>query len=570
MDSLRQKAFFIGDWKVSPTEGLLLRGDDVVHIEPKAMELLVYLAQRQGEVVAREDIEKDVWGGTLVSYDSITSTVIKLRKALQDNAREPDYIATIPKRGYELIASVGEQEDPGTHEGTQSNGLQHANKSTWYFLSAGFLVVAVGVAWFVLSASVDPVLIDESNVSPVSKENIAQQSLETPSIAVLPFVNMSGDPEQEYFSDGITEDIITDLSRLKNLAVIARNSSFTYKDTTSNVVDIGDDLKVSHVLEGSVRRSGDRVRITAQLIDAINGQHLWAERYDRELNDVFAVQDEITEQIVTALSVQLSGEEKHRTNKISRNFEAYDLLLKGRRAASKRSEDDGNNAIALYKEAISLDPELARAYGSLAIVLTRQAILGYTDEPVEVQDRALELAQKAVSIDPTSPQTLFALGFVYLWKKQFSEASEMLEKAIDIAPNYADGYALLARINNHLGRAEKAIPLIEKGMELNPHYTFEYLTILASAYYALGEYQKAVNYLESAIERNQAHVPTILYLTASYVQLGRLEDAEWQITELEMRHPSITLSHWESVGSIVDGTTKNRLFDDLRTAGMAE
>ena len=128
MGSLRQKSFFIGDWKVSPTEGLLLRGDDVVHIEPKAMELLVYLAKRQGEVVTREDIEKDVWGGTLVSYDSITSTVIKLRKALQDNAREPDYITTIPKRGYELIASVTEREDPGTHEGTQSIGLQHTKK----------------------------------------------------------------------------------------------------------------------------------------------------------------------------------------------------------------------------------------------------------------------------------------------------------------------------------------------------------------------------------------------------------------------------------------------------------
>jgi len=271
------------------------------------------------------------------------------------------------------------------------------------------------------------------------------------------------------------------------------------------------------------------------------------------------------------LSVQLSSDEEiHRANNAKHNFEAYDLLLKGRRAASQRSEDGNNTAIALYKEAISLDPELARAYGSLAVTMIKQAILGYTDEPVEAQDRALELAQKAVSIDPTSPQTLWALGFVYLWKKQFSEASEMLEKAIDIAPNYADGYALLARINNHLGRAEKAIPLIEKGMQLNPYYTFEYLYILGRAYYELSEYQKAVNNLETAIERNQAHVPTRLYLTASYVQLGRLEDAEWQITELKMLHPSITLSHWESVGSIVDGTTKNRLFDDLRAAGMAE
>jgi TolB-like protein len=249
---------------------------------------------------------------------------------LQDNAREPDYIATIPKRGYELIASVCEQDDPGTNEGTGSIGLQNTNKSSWYLFFVGFLVVAVGVAWFVMSANVNPVVTDESNVSPALIENIAQQPLETPSIAVLPFVNMSGDPEQEYFSDGISEDIITDLSRLKNLTVIARNASFTYKGSLTTNEDIGNALNVSHVLEGSVRRSGDRVRITAQLIDTGNGQHLWAERYDRELNDVFAVQDEITEQIVTALSVQLSSDEEiHRANYAKYNFEAYDLRTAG-------------------------------------------------------------------------------------------------------------------------------------------------------------------------------------------------------------------------------------------------
>jgi TolB-like protein len=249
---------------------------------------------------------------------------------LQDNAREPDYIATIPKRGYELIASVCEQDDPGTNEGTGSIGLQHTNKSSWYLFFVGFLVVAVGVAWFVMSANVNPVVTDESNVSPALIENIAQQPLETPSIAVLPFVNMSGDPEQEYFSDGISEDIITDLSRLKNLTVIARNASFTYKGSLTTNEDIGNALNVSHVLEGSVRRSGDRVRITAQLIDTGNGQHLWAERYDRELNDVFAVQDEITEQIVTALSVQLSSDEEiHLANNAKYNFEAYDLRTAG-------------------------------------------------------------------------------------------------------------------------------------------------------------------------------------------------------------------------------------------------
>ena len=224
----------------------------------------------------------------------------------------------------------------------------------------------------------------------------------------------------------------------------------------------------------------------------------------------------------------------------------------------------------LYQEAISLDPLLARAYGSLAITLTRQAFLGYSDSPIEAQGRALELAQKAVLIDPDSPQTLWALGYVYMMKKQFDEAIEVLEKAIKIAPNYADGYGLLALINNNLGRADKAIPLIEKGMELNPFYTFDYPYNLGRAYYTLGEYSKAAEHLETAIERNEAHVQTRVYLTASYVRLDRLDDAEWQVTELEMRHPEITLSYWEDMHPLVDPEVRKRLSTDLRTAGMSE
>jgi TolB-like protein/class 3 adenylate cyclase len=406
---------------------------------------------------------------------------------------------------------------------------------------------------------------------PASEERVVTPLLEIPSIAVLPFDNMSGDPEQEYFSDGISEDIITDLSRLKNLAVIARNSSFTYKGVTAKAEDIGKDLNVNYLLEGSVRRAGDRVRITAQLIDTNNGHHLWAERFDRELTDVFAVQDEITDQIVSALSIQLSGDEQQQLARSSTsNFEAYDLFLLGQRASAQLTDEALSNAAELYREAISIDPSFARAYGALAITLTRHATLGFSDSPLEARERALELARKAVSIDPTSPQALWALGYIYMTRKQFSEAVEVLEKAISVAPNYADGYGLLALINNNLGRAEDAIRLIKKGMELNPYYTFDYPYNLGRAYYALGDYETAVQNLEAAIERNEAFAQSRLYLLASYIQLGRQDDAEWQVTELEIRYPNSSLSHWQTTLPLGDRDLRNRLFSDLHTAGMTD
>ena len=407
------------------------------------------------------------------------------------------------------------------------------------------------------------------NPGPVSDR--VTSSLETPSIAVLPFDNMSGDAEQEYFSDGISEDIITDLSQIQDLAVIARNSSFTYKGTNTKAQDIGKDLGVKYVLEGSVRKANDRVRINAQLIDTSNGHHLWAERFDRKLTDVFAVQDEITNQIVTALSIQLTGKEQQQlAHSATNNFEAYDLFLQGQREFAQMSEDGLDSAAEFYREAIRLDPSFARAYGALAVTMMRQSALGFTSSPVEASERALELANKAVSIDPDSPQALWALGYVYMIRKQFDDAAAALEKAVSIAPNYADGYGLLALINNNQGRANEAIRLIKKGMHLNPHYTYDYPYNLGRAYYALGDFVSAVQNLENAVERNEAIVISRLYLAASYVQLGRQDDAEWQITELEILIPDSNISYWDNAIALADEDLKKRLFDDLRTAGMAE
>lgn len=409
---------------------------------------------------------------------------------------------------------------------------------------------------------------DESRTGPASE---VKNQESRPVIAVLPFDNISGDEEQEYFSDGMSEDIITDLSRLSNLDVIARNSSFTYKNNPAKVQDIGKDLGASHILEGSVRKAGKRIRINAQLIDAASGNHLWAERYDREITHIFELQDEITRHIVSALSIQLSEAEEQGINRaVSASFDAYDIFLQAQRSFSNTSRESTENTIDLYRQAITLAPDFSRPYGGLAIVLIQSIYRGYSDAPNITGDRAMQMAKKAVTLDPDSHHAHWALGYAYMYKRDFNKALKQLQKAISISPSYADGYGLLGLIYNNIGRPEEAIKQIEKGMSLNPYYTWDYLYNLGRAHYFMNNFETAIGYLERAINRNEGVFQPRIYLIACLVQLGQLEDAEWQVTELEVINSNLTVSHIERASPIGNQELRDRLYKDLRAAGMAE
>jgi adenylate cyclase len=464
-----------------------------------------------------------------------------------------------PVHVYKVSVSSGQSIPP-----PEQNYKVSPSSSKWHVVTSAVVALVVAIAlifWFVpWEPGMEKALVDDTAVPLADK----------PSIAVLPFDNMSNDPNQEYFSDGVAEDIITDLSQLKNLAVIARNSSFTYRDKSAKAQDIGKDLGVKYLLEGSVRKAGDRIRITVQLIDTSNGHHLWAERFDRELTDVFAVQDEITERIVSSLSIQLTGDEQQQlAHNATNSFEAYDLFLQGQEFRGF-SKEDLAQAAATFNKVIKLDPSFARAYGTLAVVLNRQVFTGYSESPEESKERALELARKAVSIYPHSPHVQWALGYVYMYRQQFDKAAEALEHAILLSPSYADGYALLALIKNNLGQAEDAIGLLEKGMKLNPHYSWDYLYNLGRAHYALGHYEQAAEHLLQALERNETPSHPRLFLVASYVQLGQQDEAEWEVMQLEISHPEITLSHLQQTLPISDAELRNRLLTDLRSAGISE
>ena len=302
-----------------------------------------------------------------------------------------------------------------------------------------------------------------------------------PSIAVLPFVNMSRDPEQEYFSDGMTEDLITDLSKLAGLFVIARNSVFTYKGKAVKPEQVSRELGVRYVLQGSVRKAGDRVRITAQLVDATTGYHRWAERYDRELQDIFAVQEEISRKIVAALAVQLTaGEQARLGRQYTDNLEAYDYLLRGSESLGRYTQETNGQARQMFEKAIALDPTFALAYALLGLTYFGEWSLQWSQDP-QTLERAFALAQQAVALDDSLPVAHRALGVVYQWRKQPAQAIAALERAIVLDPNDADGYASLAHVLNFTGKPEEALRLAQKAMRLNPHYPDSYLSNLGTA-----------------------------------------------------------------------------------------
>ena len=551
--------FKIDGWHVEPETGQVRRGEQSVRLEPKVMDVLVYLAQHAGQVVSRTEIEDEVWKDTIVSYDAVTGSIQKLRKVLGDNARHPRVIETLSKRGYRLIAQISsedEQSDNLTHT-IASIPTQNQWMSTRLLNLWSFLLLVAAVMWWIYSW--------EANDNALPTGSTAQ------SLVVLPFENLDNDPEQAYFADGITEDIITDLSRLSDLTVVIRDTAFGYKGNEMLAQDVANDLDIRYVLQGSLRKSGDRLRITAQLIDTANGNHIWAERYDRKLVEIFELQDEVTQSIVTALAIKLTTEEKRQLiQPVTHNFEAYDLFLQGQQHFKQRTEEANGLARAAYKRAIELDPTFARAYGAFAVALTHDFRQGWTDAPIEMLEQALVLARNAVALDRTSPQAHWALSFVYLYRKQFSDAVDAVEQAIALAPNYADGYGLLAFINTFRGQSEEAIAYIRKGIRLNPYYTYEYTFSLGRAYYDLGRYFEAIETLSEVVERNANVSFPRLYLAASYIGLGLQDEAEWEIEEVKLLNSNTTLSHINNTLPFENQAQLEDFIKDLRQAGLPE
>jgi adenylate cyclase len=464
-----------------------------------------------------------------------------------------------PVRVYRVLM---EPEEAGKVIGERKAKPRKWQKPVSILVAILIVVAAVVVIWRLYLHPTRP------PVEVASKEKMAFPLPDKPSIAVLPFVNMSGDKEQEYFSDGITEEIITALSKVPHLFVISRQSTFTFKGKPVKVKEVSEELGVRYVLEGSVRKSGDKVRITAQLIDALAGHHLWAERYDRDLKDIFALQDEITLRIISALQVELVGVERSSLSiKGTDNLEAYLKLLQSAYQSGRFTKEGNIQARRYAEEAIALDPKYVEAYLRLSATLIMDLRYGTSESPEQSLRRAEGYVQKALVLDDSSGAAHAFLGRIYLSKRQYEKAIAEGERALALDPNSDFVQAALAYSLYFAGRFEEANAMYQKAIRLNP-FPVWYSQMLASSYAELGRYEEAIKEYKKAVHRAPDSTMPHWGLAATYSLIGREKEAQDEAAEVLRIDPKFSLAHHAKALLFKNQADLDRHIGALRKAGL--
>jgi adenylate cyclase len=402
-------------------------------------------------------------------------------------------------------------------------------------------------------------------VQVASVEKMAFPLPDKPSIAVLPFINLSKDPEQEYFSDGLTEEIISALSSAPKLFVIARNSTFTYKGKPVKVQQVSEELGVQYVLEGSVRKGGDKIRVTAQLVDAFTGNHLWAKRYDRNLSDIFAVQDEITKNIIMALQVKLTeGEQARATAKGTNNLEAYLKCLQANEYVHRLNPESNALGKQLAEEAIALDPEYAWAYYNLGRAHQLDVWLRVSKSPKQSIGKAIGFIKKAIALDDTLAEAHGRLGYIYSMIGQYDKAVAQGEKAVAVNPNSAMAHVMLGKTLSFAGRWEESIPPYKKAIRLNPIPPNMYLYSLGLSYAFTGQYEEGITWCEKAVRQAPDSLWARIMMAVVYSWSGQDEKARAEAAEVLRIQPKFTIKK----SRYKRKTDRERFNGALRKAGL--
>ena len=498
----------VGEWWADRTTNELGRAGATVRVEPKAMEVLMVLADQAGRAVSREHLLATVWPGVVVGDEVLTQSIIKLRRALGDNSRSPSYIETISKRGYRLVALVGQD------EGVQAAGAelqpaspaQSSASTSGRRLSIGLIAAAAiasvaAAAFFYNIASQPTVSTDRVDVG-----SERQSALVT--VSVLPFEWLGSDASQAYLARGISNDLATDISRLAGVSLIAASDVAPTTQSARNA---------RYLIAGSVQRESETLRINVNLIDTSTNQRLWSERFERPYADLFAVQSEITHRVTAVLPGTITDSvRKEIAKRYTRNLEAYDNFVHGQALFLVRQSEVNDKARAFYRKAVELDPTFARAYAGLAMTYAMDYRLRPPGDSAPALARALEFAETARQIDPDIPEVYWALAFVYAQSRRHEQAIEFLQKAIELNPSFADAYAFMGGLYTYMGEAAKSVPLLRKAMRLNPEGGHLYFLLLGRAYLFQNDIEQALINLREASMRNPDDLETRLYLAAAH------------------------------------------------------
>jgi len=574
----------------APGDALLAEFESVVDAVKSAVEIQRELAKRNAELPTDRRMEYRIGinlGDVMVDGESIYGDGVNIAARLESLADGGgicisgtafDQVKTKLPLGYEYH---GEQTVKNIAEPIRVYkvlmepkaagkviGEKKAKPIQWQKAAMGLVVVVIVVVaviaiyHFYFRPTPRPIEV-------ASKEKMAFQLPDKPSIAVLPFTNMSGDPKEDYFGDGLAEEIITALSKTPKLFVIARNSTFVFKGKPASIKQVAETLGVQYVLEGSVRKTGNKVRITAQLIDALSGRHLWAERYDRDLKDIFAIQDEISLKITSVLNVKLSdGEIALFLGKGTKNLEAYLRLIQARDLFIRLNKENNAQAKRLVEEVITMDPNYAMAYALLAISYCYDVIFGASQSPRESIARGIEMAQKSISLNNKISFPHGALSLLYFLKNDYDKAISEAEIGVALEPNSAYSYNFLGHALNYSSRYSEAISAFEKSIRFDPIPPYVTLNGLAHSLRMVGRYEEAVSIFKKLLQKLPDNLLGQLGLTATYSMMGRDADARAQAKEVLRIDPNFSVDSYSKRVSYKNKDDWNRYMDALRKAGL--
>jgi TolB-like protein len=539
--------FRFADYEVDLRQHELRRNGTVVPIEPQVFDLLVYLIRNRSRIVSKDELVEAVWQGRAISEAALSSRISAARRAVGDTGSDQALIRTIHKRGFRF---VGQVDDGNSSDTVLADAAEGA-----------------------------PQILPPEGAADVSSESaislVPELALpDKPSIAVLPFQNMSGDPEQEYFADGLTEDIITGLSRQHWFFVIARNSTFAYKGEAIDVRKVASQLGVRYVLEGSVRKAADRVRVTGQLIDAANGIHLWADKYDRELANIFDLQDDITNSVIGSVGPQILVAEAARIRrKAPQKIDAWDLVIQALPHIWRMSTDDQRVAQELLQQAIAIDAGYAHAHGLLGWTYVNMFNLDARIPIATFTDQAIEAGTRAVTLDDEEPWGHLVLGLGHSRRRRLEAAFTHLSRSVDLNPSFALGYAGLGYALACGGQPERGLQSLEQAQRLSPRDPFLALyapVVRYMALFALGRYEETIAVCRSTAELYPHQVGAWRLMTVSLGLLGRIEEAQKALAHTLSLQPDLSSAHVEINTVFADPADRERFLLGLRKAGLKD